>query len=263
MILRDRKTLLDHHQGEEKMLLARTLDQAEIVLKSHQPKVTDFYNQYHLGLVLATVKSVAGLTIAVDGGYPEAERCRGIIFPDYLRPDQVDANIALIKVTGQFKMTTVNHRDYLGSLMGLGLKREKIGDIIVVDGGAYMMADADVAPYIQTNLQKIGRVGVKVQLIPQHHLQLPEANIKEINTTVASLRVDAVAAAGYGTSRSKILPEIRAEKLAINWCRCKNPAATVQAGDMLSLRGRGRVKVFAVKGTTKKGRVALELHKYL
>lgn len=254
---------MTQYHGEEKALLARVLDMAENVLKSHQPKVTDFYDQYHIGIVRSAVRSIPELSFIADGGYTEAERCRGVIFPDYLEPEQVDANLAFLQVTGQFKMVTVNHRDYLGSLMGLGLKREKLGDIIVSNDGAYIIADADVAPYIQGNLQKVGRVRVELQQITPDQLKLPAPNIKTINTTVASLRVDAVAAVGYGTSRSKIVPEIQAEKLSINWCPCHNPATTVQEGDMLSLRGRGRVKVAAVKGNTKKGRVALELHKYI
>lgn len=263
MAFLDKKQLLTPYHGEKKALLARVLDLVEIVLKSHQPKVTVFYDQYHAGLVQSFLKNIPDIAVIADGGYSEAERSRLVIFPDYLLPEQVDANLAFLKLSGQFKLATVSHRDYLGSLMGLGLKREKIGDIIVCGEGAYIIVDADIAPYIQANLHKIGKVPVEVEQISSEQLQLPTPNIKVINTTVASLRVDAVAAAGYGLSRSKIVPEIRAEKLSINWCPCSNPAATVQEGDMLSLRGRGRVKVAAVKGNTKKGRVALELHKYI
>ncbi|WP_031513480.1 photosystem II S4 domain protein [Desulfofalx alkaliphila] len=260
----DRERILNRYAGaEEKTLLARVMDMAENVLKNHQPAVTDFYDPYHTGLVRSAINPIADLETYVDGGYPEAERCRVVIYPDYLPVEEVDAKLAFLSVEGNFKLAKVNHRDYLGSLMGLGLKREKIGDLIVDERGAQLVVDADVASYIRASLCKVGRVGVTVKEITRRQLQLPQAKIKIINATVASMRLDAVAAAGYGTSRSKLLREIQAERLNLNWATCSNPAAPVKEGDMLSMRGRGRVKVAELKGNTKKGRISLVLHRYL
>jgi photosystem II S4 domain protein len=253
--------IIDRQQ--EKTIIARIIDLAESVLKNHQREVTDFYDPYHTGLVFSMVKRMPNLAVLADGGYPDAERSRVVIYPDYLLPEQVEANLAFLSVKGNFKMVAVTHRDYLGSLMGLGLKREKLGDIIVHEAGADLIVDADVASYIRANLTKIGRVKVEIADISRSKLQLPEANIKTTKTTVASLRLDAIAAAGYGTSRSKLVREISAERLSLNWCTCSNPAATVKEGDMLSIRGRGRVKVAEVGGNTKKGRVTVVLHKYI
>lgn len=264
MPLIHRDVILNRYTGtEEKVLLARVLDRAENVLKNYQPMVTDFYDPYHTGLVFSAIKSVPDLDVVADGGYADAERCRVVIYPDHMQRDQLDANISFLNIAGNFKMVTVNHRDYLGSLMGLGLKREKLGDIIVTNQGAQIMADANVSDYIEANLTKVGPVGVTVSKITREQLQLPQPKVKIINATVASMRLDAVAAAGYGTSRSKLAREITAERLNLNWAPCSNPAANVKEGDMLSLRGRGRVKVVEVKGNTKKGRVSLVLHKYI
>ncbi|MEG6616461.1 photosystem II S4 domain protein [Peptococcaceae bacterium 1198_IL3148] len=264
MTIIDRQQILSRYCSiEEKTIIARAIDLAESVLKNHQVAVSDFYDPYHTGLVFSLVKGIHDLSVVADGGYPNAERSRVVIYPDYLLPEQVDANLAFLSIEGNFKMVAVNHRDYLGSLMGLGLKRDKLGDIIVHESGADLIVDADVAPYVRANLTKIGRVKVEIVEISREQLRLPEANIKIINATVAALRLDAVAAAGYGASRSKIVKEITAERLNLNWCPCSNPATLVKAGDMLSLRGRGRVKVAEVGGNTKKGRVAVVLHKYL
>ncbi|MBO8136656.1 MAG: photosystem II S4 domain protein [Desulfotomaculum sp.] len=249
--------------AEDKALLARAADLAEYVLKTHQPAVTDFYDPYHTGLVFSVLQTVPEIKFFSDGGYPDAERTRVVIFPDYMMPEQVDSQLAFLVAEGSFKMSKVTHRDYLGSLTGLGLKREKLGDIIVNETGAQLIVDAAVAPYIKSNLTKVGRVHVQVREIGREQLEIPEPKVKIINTTVASMRLDAVAAAGYGASRSKVVREIKSERLSLNWIPCSNPSALVQEGDMLSLRGRGRVKVVEVKGTTKKGRTALVLYRYI
>ncbi len=263
MSLINRERVLDKYSGEEKAILARALDIAEIVLKNYQPLVTDFYDPYHAGLVLSNLKRIPNLEVAADGGYADAERTRILVFPDYLTAEQVDSRLTFLQISGNFKLVSVTHRDYLGSLMGLGIKRDKLGDIIVNTGGAQVVTDVDVAPYIVANLSKIGKVRVTVNEITREELIPPKPAIKVIKATVASMRLDAVAAAGYGTSRSKLVREIKAERLSVNWCPNTNPAAVVKEGDMLSMRGRGRVKVAAVTGLTKKGRVAVELHRYI
>ena len=263
MIPLENKQIWTKYTGTaEKKLLTRVVDQAEKVLKNHQPVLTDFYDPYHCELIFTVIKGIVGLKTVADGGYAEAERCRVLIFPEYMLPEQLDFKLTFLVVTGKFKMSPVNHRDYLGSLIGLGLKRAKLGDVIVSDQGAQIVVDTGVAQYIVAHLTKVGRVGVAVQEITREQLALPSPKIKIINTVVASMRLDAVSAAGYGTSRSKLVREINAGRLNLNWCLCNNPSALVQEGDMLSLRGRGRVKVAEIKGNTKKGRVSLVLHKY-
>ena len=90
-----------------------------------------------------------------------------------------------------------------------------------------------------------------------------EERIKEINATVASMRADSVAAAGFGVSRSRAVSDIEAEKLKLNWQAVKNASQTVKEGDVLSMRGRGRVEVVEVRGKTKKGRIGISLRRYL
>ncbi|MTI81362.1 MAG: photosystem II S4 domain protein [Firmicutes bacterium] len=264
MVLIDRDKILNSFSStEERILLARAIDLAEVVLKTHQPAVTDFYDPYHTGLVFSVIKPVSDLEVIADGGYPEAERARVLIYPEYMLSEQVDPQLSYLLVEGNFKMAKVSHRDFLGSLMGLGLKRDKLGDIIVNQDGAQLIVDAVIAPFIRANLTKIGKVNVDVKEISRQQLIIPQPRIKVINTTVASMRLDAIAAAGYGTSRSKVAREIKAERLNLNWCPCSNPAAQIDEGDMLSFRGRGRVKVKEIKGSTKKGRTYLVLHKYI
>lgn len=259
----DRELILRRYRGEERDVLARAVDLGEMVVRTHQPQVTDFYDPYHTGLIISTLESVIKLALDADGGYPGAERSRVIIYPDYFNIDDVDTKLAFLNIQGNFRMAKLNHRDFLGSLLGTGLKREKIGDILVMEDCAQVVVAQEVAQYILMNLSRVGRLGVTVKQVERNQLNPPELRVKEIRTTVPSLRVDVIAAAGFGTSRTRMSREILAERINLNWKTCSNLSHPIQEGDILSARGRGRVEVAEVKGNTKSGRLGVVLKRYI
>lgn len=242
--------------------LARVMDLVEAVRRNHQPRLTDFYDPYHSGIITGLVARVPGLAVRVDGGYPAAERSRVLIYPDYLVPAPVDMGLALLGIEGDFRFQRVSHRDYLGSLLGLGLRRDKLGDLLVEENGAQIILAREVVSYIEAGLAQVGRVPVTVKELAWEELRAPQQVFREIRTTVQSPRLDAVAAHGFGLSRSKMAREIAAGNIALNWQPRLDPAVTVVAGDMISARGRGRVLVDQVGGQTKKGRIHLVLKRY-
>jgi len=158
---------------------------------------------------------------------------------------------------------SVSHRDYLGSLIGLGIKREKIGDILIKDEHCLVIVENDVADYIKYNLEKVGNIKVELDYVGLDSLQAREQKVKEIRTTVASLRLDSVASAGFGMSRSKVQEYIRAEKVNLNWETTTSLKKSVKEGDLISIRGKGRVLVQEIGGTTKKDRISVYLKKFI
>ncbi|MHB8158883.1 MAG: YlmH family RNA-binding protein [Desulfocucumaceae bacterium] len=242
--------------------MARVADLAGIVLKTHHVHFTDFYDPYHTSLIVSALKAVYGLAYKTDGGYPGAERKRVIICPDYINPDGVDSGLVFLCVKGNFHTSSPGHRDFLGSLLGLGLKREKLGDILVNDEGAHLVVAAEVAPYIRSNLTGVSRWEVSVDEINRLDLKPPEEKVKMVNTTVSSLRLDSVSAAGFGVSRSKIAEFITSERVSLNWQVRNSLSYPVKEGDIISIRGRGRVEVAGVKGTSRGGRIFIELKRY-
>lgn len=264
MLNKDREKLLSLGKSQEdKLFLAKILDKIALCQKTFQTQTSDFLDPLRQQLAEALAAHVPEVEYLMSGGYPQAERQRLVIFPEFLTVEDVDDQIDCLVVEGNFRFQKVTHRDYLGSILGLGLKREKIGDIIVLEEGAQLLADRDVADYLVLNLTKIHRVPVQVRIILRNELVLPEGQTREIKATVASLRIDAIAAAGFSTSRSQMVREITAEKLKLNWQPVPDPSFPVREGDILSLRGRGRVEVTQIGGNTKKGRISLVLNKYL
>lgn len=257
----DREKLLSHiPEGEDRVILARALDQAEAVMHSGRSQVTEFLDPYRAGLVITSVQHL-NLTAVACGGYPDAERRRIALCSSGAKPLANDFDLGFIMIKGNFKHFKPTHRDFQGALLGLGLKREKFGDIIVTGENAKVVVAGEVVPYILANLFKVGQAGVLVSEMAQDDFQPPEAQYREIKATVSSLRLDAVAAAGFGTSRSKVVREIAAERFSINWRVCPDPAALIKEGDVLSARGKGRVIVKAVKGPLKSGRTGILLHR--
>jgi RNA-binding protein YlmH len=258
----DRERFLKGVAGEDRILLARAADMAQAVLDSHQPHITDFYDPYHAGLVVSSLKSVSGLAWRADGGYPGAERQRLVICPDYADPEETGSGLDFLSITGNFSDSRPGHRDILGSMLGLGLKREKLGDILVNDNGAQAVVAAEVSSFIRSNLVKAGRWEVTVERIGRSDLKIPGERVKTIDTTVSSLRMDSVAAAGFGMSRSKMVSFITAERVSLNWQVRNSPSQPVNVGDIITIRGRGRVEVSEVRGMSKGGRIKLLLKRY-
>lgn len=249
--------------AEERMLAAKICDQAEWTTKTRSPKVGDFLDPrgQEIGrFVLEQIPDVSGF---FDGGYDQAERRRLVTIPfSYLGPPP-SAQITAVEVRGNFQFQKITHRDCLGAVLGLGIKRDVIGDILLPEEGCQILADADIATFLETNLTKIHQVSVKAARIDFEALRPPTERVKEIKTTLASLRLDTVASAGFGTSRSKMADEIAAEKLKVNWKPVKSASHSIKQGDIISMRGRGRVEVTELVGQTKKGRYSVILKRYM
>ena len=158
-----------------------------------------------------------------------------------------------VKITYNSKFSSaLSHRDFLGSILGLGIERVKIGDILVYDGEAYCFADSSISSYIAANLEKAGRTKVSAKITDLNLVKLPEKRIDVKNVTVSSLRADTV----FGAV-------IRAERASVNWCTVKSVSDTIKEGDVLSLKGSGRGVLMEIGGTTKKGRIVITVGRYI
>ncbi len=248
--------------NEEKQIVARCLDLAEQVFADVLPKCGLFLNPKEQELCETVWRQIDGIIYRFEGGFRGAERKRGIVLPDFYGSDPVDTKISAVLIQGKLP-SDISHRDFLGSILGTGVDRNRIGDILVVDGGAQVVLDRDITSYILQNLTKVGSNNVDVSEIDLEQIVTGEERIKEIRTTVSSLRLDAVAAAGFGMSRTAMAREIKAGRVKLNWSEVNSPSEDVKEGDVLSIRGRGRVEIAEAGGTTRKGRIHLSLRRLL
>ena len=247
-------------EGEETAI--RLIDLAEAVVKTAKFRLSPFLDPYGQEIAETICASYDGLQLDFDGGYPGAERQRAMLrHRDFAgRPDGFA--IACVEAAWNGQFVRLTHRDVLGAVMGLGIERELIGDILPIADTAKILCDTKIADFIIQNLTMIGAVGVKVQLGDASEIAPREERMKEIRATVASLRLDAIVAAGFGISRSRAADDIAADKVKLNWQSTASPSKTIKEGDVLSMRGRGRAIVTEVRGQTKKGRTVVVLNRF-
>lgn len=256
----DRRQLLAHLADDaERLIGARVLDIAHICLEQGEPVASDFLDPHARQIALGVLGAVAGVGVRAFGGYPKAERQRLLIYPDYYLTELLEPPLRAAEVRGGFSYEQVTHRDFLGAVLATGLRREHVGDILMIPGGCQVILTGNGFSVVLAELREVHRFPVNVTEIDLEQLAVEPERVKEIRTTVASMRLDAVAALGFGISRTKMAREIKAERIKLNWRGVTDPARAVEKGDVISMRGRGRVSVQEVTGTTRKGRTALLL----
>lgn len=243
--------------------VARVIDLAERSLKTWEVECTDFLSPP----VLVEVREQFGRLTEVQtlpwGGYPQAERQRLAIARAELPLSIEQVAVAAVEIAGNFLFDTATHRDYLGAILGSGVVRGKIGDIIVLgERGAQALVVPELVEFLMVSLTQVRSVPVKVRPIPTEELRVRPPKTKEITTVEASLRLDAIASAGFGMSRSKMVDAISVGNVRVNWKEVKQPSHTVQTGDLISVQGKGRLEVGEV-AVTKKERYRVQLTRFV
>uniref|UniRef100_A0A1J3DK22 Putative RNA-binding protein YlmH n=1 Tax=Noccaea caerulescens TaxID=107243 RepID=A0A1J3DK22_NOCCA len=205
---------------------------------------------------------LADVKIVAQGGYPEAERCRiSIGHPDVLTSDP--DIVAALSITGNFGFQPCSHGDFLGAILGTGISREKLGDILIQEEkGAQILIVPQLVDFIVSALDKVGNVSVTCSKIPLLALEYEPPRTNSFKTVEASLRIDAVASAGFKISRSKLVDLISSGDVRVNWATVTKNGTTVKTGDVVSVSGKGRLKIGEIN-ETKKGKFAVEIIRYL
>lgn len=259
----DREKILRYFKaGGDEQLAAKLLDLAEGANKSRKFRVSEFLDPHAYNVAEIIAANFDNVKIAADGGFANAERVKAAFVSDDFY-GQPDFGIAYFLACWDKRYYDLSHRDILGAFMGTGCRREALGDIVFVPEGAQFVTEKSLANYLMGNLTQIGAAPVTLQEISRENLLQKEEKVKVISATVADLRLDAVAAAGYGVSRSRMADEIKGLNVKVNWKEAKKAAQPVNEGDIISFRGRGRVEVAEIRGTTKKGRISVTLKRFI
>ncbi len=247
-------------KDEEKWLAARVEDCITQCCDKQYPFYTSFLTPEEQPAALAAAKRLRFTNYLFFAGYEDGERCMFGAFPDYMEPDA--ASFPIIPLAFSYPSAyNLSHRDFLGVLMGTCIKREAVGDILVGEGGSVVFIKAELADYICTQVDKIGRVGVKIKAGTDGPLpggRPPE----EITCTLASLRLDAVVAAVLHISREKSVKLIASGMVSVNHQVKDSVSMVLKTDDKLVIRGKGKFVIGQSDGLTKKGRVRLVIKQY-
>lgn len=148
---------------ELKNKMYKVIDKANSCLKNYDIKATEFLNPFEVKNAIDILNSESDLKYKVYGGYEGSERQIIYIFPYYIEEEEVTGSLKAIQIEGNFKFKSISHRDYLGALLHLGIKREKIGDILIHDNFCQVIVSEDICDFIIINLEKVSRNKVNVR----------------------------------------------------------------------------------------------------
>lgn len=243
---------------ENELIIARIEDCAEICRKTEKPKFLGFLSleQAHLAKKILEKRNVS---FKFFGGFNEAQRVVLGCFPEWVS----EYNFPVCAITFSFrKVDKLRHKDFLGSLMALGLKREAIGDILIEDGRAVVFCLDEISDYILKQVEKIGRIGVELKR--GYTEPLPKPNeLVEFSDTIASERLDCVVSSLCKISRSEAIRKIVEGAVSINSQTTEKITKTVSEGDALTVRGSGKFIIEAINEKTRKNRIVLKYKKYV
>lgn len=240
------------------LLKDRIADTADIAEKSNRPKFLGFLSPEQ-AVLAEKMLCRRNISYGFFGGYEAAQRVMLGCFPDWAE----DLEFPVSSVTATFRKTdTLSHRDFLGSLMALGLKRETVGDILTEEGRAVIFLTGEASKFVLSQIEKIGRVGAT--LSSGFDLPLPEAGVlKEFTETVSSERLDCVVSAVAGLSRGKAAEKIEQSFVSINSVITEKVTRQVTEGDIISVRGSGKFIIESLCDKTRKNRIVLKYKKYV
>lgn len=196
------------------------------------------------------------------GGHADCERKAAFFLPFYMEEEYFDGgeHVCAIKIKAGFGEPV--HRDYMGALLGLGIKREWLGDIWVKGDSATVFCLPTVKRHLLDSLDKVGRWGVKTAELELSAVEAPERKTKHVSFSVKSPRFDAVVAGMFNLSRTAAADRINAGEASLNYSQCFKLDAPVKEGDIISLRGFGKGVLGAEGGQSRKGRTFLSAEIY-
>ncbi|MBS4207696.1 RNA-binding protein [Bacillus sp. FJAT-50079] len=240
-----------HFRPEEKEFIDQVLDWRQSVEDFYSPKLTDFLDPRQQLIVSSLIGENNDVRCSFFGGSEESERKRAIIYPEYYEPSLEDFQVGLYEIDYPRKFIQLDHRTVLGTIMSLGLKRDKFGDIIVSGDRIQLLLAEEIEDFILTQLTQMGRANVSIQKKAEKPIESDE-KWHESEKTASSLRLDTIVATAYNLSRQKAQTLIQQGLARVNWEKIEQPSYECMAGDVLSVRGFGRSKMIAIHGKTKK-----------
>ena len=261
--------LKDYRKQEDKICLSQVLDKIEFSKTREKIEHTDFLDMYQISLVENLLRKIKFENYKFYGAYEESERKILIIYPEKYNESMLEKNYSkMLKVVRvslpEEEKGKYTHRNYLGGIVKLGLKREKVGDILVSDDGADIVVVEDFAEILKQelpNLTRFEKTDITIEEIK--NIRKKEIKLELIKIIVPSLRLDNIVSDLAKTSRNKAAQIINQERVFVNGQNETKLSKQIKLKDIITIRGKGRFIVKEFAGTTRSGRTVVVIEKYV
>ena len=235
----------------------------EIISYSEEFYTPNFWKKFQ--------KKANGLNVITNGVFENSDRRQIAFVPDNFIPKNnedfenfFDFPHKLLKISIASKFKEYRHKDFLGSLMGLNIKRELMGDLILESNSGYIPVSSKIVDVILTELVKIGKTPCKVEIVNLEKMKnLPKYNYDNKLITVSSKRLDSIVSSITNLSRNKVVEPIEKGKVLIDYTKETDKSKSLEIGSLITIKGFGKYKLFSEKGETKKGKERLLIKKYI
>ncbi len=249
---------------ELRILLSKALDRQADSQRKDVPAHTGFLTLNEREALRKTLALIESRNHVFYGGFLDAERVICVFLPSWMEEvnwEEEQSFLCAVEISVP-QMAKLRHSDYLGALIGIGLTRDKFGDILLNEHGATLLLLKEVLPIVLSQWESVGRYPIQVHEIALFQADGSVKTCKQKVGTVASLRLDSVLSQGFSIGRNQAVELIEAGKVLRNDQLCEKVNQTVREGDRFSCRGMGKFVLTNVKGTSRKGRVILEMDCY-
>lgn len=253
------KELYQHFRESESAFINEVFDWLAAVQDNYAPYLTDFLNPRERYIVQSLVNRQADCQAEAFGGFVDAERQRMLLYPPYFTPENDDFELALLTINYPNKFTHISHGQVLGTLMGVGIKRAVIGDIITDGETIKFFSEQQLAAFLEREVRQIGRTAVVTQVVSIDQLVKPLNLSEEKVLSLTSLRMDVLVAGAFHLSRQLAKSLIQSERVKLNWAVDKHPQKELDYGDIVSVRHYGRVQLCGCVGQSRKGKLQVKV----
>ena len=251
---------------KDELITARIEDKISQCRDGYYVTSTGFLDTHEQALAIAAARHAAGVRTFMYGGYDEAERRMLVCVPRDLPINDEEAEEGLLRVL-RVKLPAISrelsHRDYLGSLLGLGIERKLTGDILVRPDGADIFIVPGIEEFLLKELHRIGSVEVKTEAVTAGELIIPKARVEFIKDSVSSIRLDSIVSSAFRISRGKAAEAVRKGLVSVDHAECVKPDAAVREGSSIVLKGKGKAVLEETGGESRKGRIRIVIKRYI
>lgn len=268
----DKNLILEKYKKpEEKLLISKFLDKIELVNKTNKIETTDFFNESEQNILQKIINIIKLKNYEFFGGIDNCERKLIIIYPEKIKDIFVNKNFKYDTVISVFRILIpkvdkykFNHSVYLGGIIKLGIKREKIGDIVVYEHGADIIVKKETEKFLYANLKTLTRFcNSEVSNIKINDINKIVRRFEDIKIITSSLRLDNIISELAKTSRNKALEILLQERVFVNYENEVKSTKQVKENDVISIRGKGKFIIDEIIGNTKKGNFIINVKKYV